>query len=99
MELASAGPGDARDVLDHVGFHLGVGIADLVNVFNPEVVVVGGGFAEAGELLLDVRPRRWWQSGPSRPRARLCAIVEAELGPDAGLVGAALVAFDALDEG
>ena len=53
VELASAGPGDARAVLEHVGFHLGVGIADFVNVFNPELVVVGGGFAEAGELLLD----------------------------------------------
>jgi glucokinase len=69
-----------------------------VNVFNPEVVVVGGGFAEAGELLL----------GPARavvaertlvPARDVVSIVEAELGPDAGLVGAALVAFDALDRG
>ena len=48
-----AGPGDARNVLEHVGFHLGIGISDLVNVFNPERVVVGGGFADAGELLLE----------------------------------------------
>jgi glucokinase len=98
VELASAGPGDARDVLEHIGFHLGVGIADLVNVFNPEIVVVGGGFAEAGELLL----------GPARkvvaerslvPSRDVVKIVPAELGPEAGLVGAALVAFDALDEG
>jgi glucokinase len=98
VELASAGPGDAREVLAHVGLHLGVGISDLVNVFNPELVVVGGGFAEAGELLL----------GPARevvaertliPARDVVSIVEAELGPDAGLVGAALVAFDALDQG
>jgi glucokinase len=98
VELASAGPGDARDVLVHIGFHLGVGISDLVNVFNPACVVVGGGFAEAGELLL----------GPARavvaertlvPARDVVSIVEAELGPDAGLVGAALVAFDALDRG
>jgi glucokinase len=98
VELASAGPGDARDVLEHIGFHLGVGIADLVNVFNPEIVVVGGGFAEAGELLL----------GPARkvvaerslvPSRDVVKIVPAELGPEAGLVGAALVALDALDEG
>jgi glucokinase len=98
VELASAGPGDARDVLEHIGFHLGVGIADLVNVFNPEIVVVGGGFAEAGELLL----------GPARkvvaerslvPSRDVVKIVPAELGPEAGLVGAVLVAFDALDEG
>ncbi|MGH2637612.1 MAG: ROK family protein, partial [Actinomycetota bacterium] len=47
VELASAEPGDALEVLEHVGFHLGVGISDLVNIFNPELVVVGGGFAGA----------------------------------------------------
>jgi len=98
VELAAAGPGDARDVLEHVGFHLGVGIADLVNVFNPEVVVVGGGFADARELVLgparNVVAER--ALAPARDEAR---IVPAELGSEAGLVGAALVAFDALAEG
>jgi glucokinase len=98
VELASAGPGDARDVLEHVGFHLGVGISDLVNVFNPEVVVVGGGFAEAGELLL-APARRVVAERSLVPARDAVAIVEAELGPDAGLVGAALVALDALEEG
>ena len=98
VELASAGPGDARDVLEHVGFHLGVGIADLVNVFNPELVVIGGGFAEAGELLLDSARKvvSEWALSPARDEVR---IVPAELGSDAGLIGSALVAFDALDEG
>jgi glucokinase len=98
VELASAGPGDARDVLEHVGFHLGVGISDLVNVFNPEVVVVGGGFAEAGELLL-APARKVVAERALLPARDVVRIVEAELGPDAGLIGAALVAFTALDEG
>ncbi|HXV32968.1 MAG TPA: ROK family protein [Gaiellaceae bacterium] len=98
VELASAGPGDARDVLEHVGFHLGVGISDLVNVFNPEVVVVGGGFAEAGELLL-APARKVVAERALLPAREVVRIVEAELGPDAGLIGAALVAFAALDEG
>jgi glucokinase len=98
VELASAGPGDARDVLEHVGFHLGVGIADFVNVFNPELVVIGGGFAEAGELLLDTARKVVAERAlpPAKDEAR---IVMAELGSEAGLIGAALVAFDALDEG
>jgi glucokinase len=97
VELASAGPGDARDVLEHIGSHLGIGISDLVNVFNPEIVVVGGGFAEAGELLLG--PARQVVAERSLVPARdVVRIVPAELGPEAGLVGAALVAFDALDE-
>jgi glucokinase len=98
VELAAAGPGDARDVLDHVGFHLGVGIADFVNVFNPELVVIGGGFAEAGELLLD-SARKVVAEGALPPAKDEVRIVMAELGSDAGLIGAALVAFDALDEG
>ena len=96
VELAEAGAGDAREVLDHIGFHLGVGIADLVNVFNPEVVVVGGGFSDAGDLVLgparEVVAER--ALAPARDEVR---IVLAELGTEAGLVGAALVAFDALD--
>jgi len=96
VELASAGPGDARDVLDHVAFHLGVGIADLVNVFNPELVVVGGGFAEAGELLLE-SARTTVAECALQPARDVVQIVGAELGPEAGLVGAALIAFDALE--
>jgi glucokinase len=98
VELAAAGPGDARDVLEHVGFHLGIGIADFVNVFNPELVVIGGGFAVAGELLLDSARRVVVERAlpPGKDEVR---IVMAELGSDAGLIGAALVAFDTLDEG
>jgi glucokinase len=83
-------------VLEHVGFHLGIGIADFVNVFNPEVVVVGGGFAEAGELILGPARRvvRERALSPARDEVR---IVEAELGPEAGLIGSGLVAFEALD--
>src|SRR5919106_4195877 len=62
-ELAVRAPGDARDVLDHVGFHLGIGIADFVNVLNPEIVVVGGGFGEAGELILEPARRAGRDAG------------------------------------
>jgi glucokinase len=98
VELASAGSGDALDVIEHVGFLLGVGISDLVNVFNPELVVVGGGFAEAGDLLLEPA-RKVVAERSLRPAADVVEIVEAELGPDAGLVGAGLLAFDTLDGG
>ena len=95
-ELAVRAPGDAREVLEHVGFHLGVGIVDFVNVFNPEVVVVGGGFGEAGELILDPARRvvRERALSPARDEVR---IVEAELGPEAGIIGSGLAAFEALD--
>jgi glucokinase len=96
VELGAKGSGDAREVLDHIGFHLGIGIADLVNVFNPEIVVVGGGFAEAGELILEPARRVVAERAlsPARDEVR---IIEAQLGREAGLIGSGLAAFEALD--
>ena len=51
-ELAHDGDAAARAAIAALGRHLGIGMASLVNVFNPEVVVVGGGLVAAGELLL-----------------------------------------------
>jgi glucokinase len=95
VELAAHGPGDAREVLSHVGFHLGVGIASFVNIFNPELVVIGGGFARAGDLLLEPARRVVAERAlaPARDEVR---IVPALLGVEAGLIGAGLVGFEAL---
>jgi glucokinase len=95
VELAAAGPGDARDLLERVGYYLGTGIASLVNIFNPEVVVLGGGFARAGELLF--KPARRVVAERALPPARdVVRIVPALLGVEAGLIGAGLVGFEAL---
>jgi glucokinase len=96
VELAVQGPGDARDVLEHVGLHLGVGIASLVNVFNPELVVIGGGFARAGDLLLEPA-RRVIAETALLPAGEQVKIVPALLGVEAGLIGAGLVGFEALE--
>jgi glucokinase len=98
VELAAAGPGDARDVLDHVGFHLGIGIASFVNVFNPELVVLGGGFARAGDLLFEPA-RKVVAEQALRPARDQVRIVPALLGVEAGLIGAGLVGFEALQAG
>ena len=96
VELANAGDGDAREVLEQVAFNLGIGIASYVNVFNPELVVIGGGFSRAGELLL--APARKVVADHALPPARdLVRITLAVLGPEAGLIGSALVGFEALD--
>jgi glucokinase len=81
--------------LDAIGTKLGTAIGSLVNIFNPEVVVIGGGFGiGAGDLLL--RPARQAilreALAPAGQEVRLAL---AELGKDAGLVGAALVAREA----
>jgi glucokinase len=95
VDLALAGPGDARDVIEQVGTWLGVGIASLVNVFNPELVVLGGGFARAGDLLFDPA-RRVVAERALVPGRDLVRVVPALLGVEAGLIGAGLVGHEAL---
>jgi glucokinase len=95
VELALAGPGDARDVLEQVGTWLGLGIASFVNVFNPELVVLGGGFARAGDLLFEPA-RRVVAERALVPGRDLVRIVPAQLGVEAGLIGAGLVGYEAL---
>ena len=97
VDRARAGEEAAVGALARIGASLGVAIGSLVNVFDPEVTVVGGGFgAAAADLVLEParRAARAEVVPPAREKLR---IVPAELGPEAGLVGAALVAFDALD--
>ena len=89
------GEPEAVEALAGIGRYLGSGIATFVNVFEPELVVVGGGFGDAGELLLASAREVVAVEGlePARDNVR---IVEAELGIEAGVIGAGMVAFEAL---
>jgi glucokinase len=94
-ELAHDGDEVSREVLALVGRRIGVGISSLVNVFNPEAVVVGGGVMGAGDLLLEpARAEVAWRA--LRPQRDLVRIVPARFGAEAGMVGAAALAFDEL---
>jgi glucokinase len=96
-EARADDPGALADLAE-IGHRLGAGIASLVNIFNPEVVVMGGGFADAGELIFG--PARETLAIEALPPGRdLVRIVTAELGHEAGMIGAALVGFEALDPG
>jgi glucokinase len=93
---AQDGDATARSILAQVGRRLGEGIAGLVNVLDPDVVVVGGGASAAGGLLLEPARRafgRAVEAPDDRPKVPL---LEAELGNDAGVVGAAALALDGL---
>ncbi len=97
VERAKAGDDGARAALAELGRLLGAGIGSFVNMFGVELVVVGGGFGVgAGELLLvpALEAARREALSPASQRLRL---VEAELGADAGLIGAGLLALE-LDE-
>jgi glucokinase len=95
MELFENGDERARDALEKVGTALGVGISSLVAMIDPEVIVIGGGVAAAGEHLLDP-VRRSFQAtyGPYRSRPTPDILV-ATLGNTAGVVGAADLARQA----
>jgi glucokinase len=96
VEKAKGGDADAVAAVAEIGRHLGAGISSLVNIFEPEVVVIGGGFgSSSGDLLL----------GPARevlaveglePLRDTVRIVPAQLGFQAGVIGAAMVGFEAL---
>jgi glucokinase len=96
VDAARAGDAEALDALRIVGESLGVGIANAINTFDPDLVVVGGGVSTAGELLL----------GPAREAAQrfvvrgvgTCTEIRlARYGPQAGVRGATLLAGQELE--
>jgi len=95
VRLASEGDAAAIAVLDRAGRYLGVGLASLANIFNPDAFVIGGGVAAAGDLLLGPAVDEYRSRAlPPNAEAR---VVPATLGPRAGAIGAGLLAWDLVD--
>ena len=92
---AHAGDAAAREVLATAGFWLGVGIASLCNAVDPELVVIGGGAMQAGELVLEPARRAFHERLIGAEHRAITPIVPADLRDDAGLVAAALLALEA----
>lgn len=87
-QAARLGDGPAQEALAEVGRYLGVGIANIANIFNPEMIVLGGAVAGAGRFL--IRPAREEAKRRAFPGViKGLKIVRAKLGEDAGLLGAA----------
>ena len=86
-EAATRGDPLAREVVRETAGFLGTGVANLVNIFNPDVVVLAGGVTDAGDALFEplraeVRRRAF------RPAVEACRIVPGALAGSAGVVGA-----------
>ena len=95
VRLAAEGDATAVEILDGIGRKLGAAIGSFVNIFRPQIVVIGGGFASAGDFLLE--PAREIMRREALPPANeRVQIVRAELGTAAGVIGAAFVAYDEL---
>jgi len=90
----AAGQGDieAQEILDEAMTYLGVGMANLVNLFNPELIVIGGGLTNMGARIFDP-VRSIIQRRAFRAAAQVVRVVPAQLGDDVGVLGAAAVAM------
>jgi glucokinase len=82
----------ACEIVDRAAGYLGIGLANLVNIFNPELIVIGGGLSKMGNMLL--RPAcRIIRKRAFRLPSKTVRIVRARLGSNAGIVGAAEYVF------
>lgn len=92
VEAARRGDVLAAEIFDRAATYLGVGVANLLNLFNPRRIIIGGGVSNAGDLLFGTVRRVAVSRAFERP-ARDAEIVPAGLGDDVGAVGAAAVAL------
>lgn len=90
IDLAKAGDADCERLFDNYVYHLAVGLANLVNVYDPEVIAIGGGVSHAGAFLLDkineILPKLIFCKEMPYARVEL-----AQMGNDAGIIGAAML--------
>jgi glucokinase len=89
-DAALAGDAVAKGVFELVGTRLGVALASFANIFDPDVIVIGGGVIAAGDLLLE--PAREELARRALPPMNGTPVRAAELGEDAGMIGAAAMA-------
>jgi glucokinase len=87
----------AADIVTKAANYLGIGLANLVNIFNPELIIIGGGLSKMGDMLLKPARKVVKERAFQLP-ARTAHIVRARLGSNAGIIGAAAYVFDQEDE-
>lgn len=92
-EAARQGDPTALRLFDEIGYWLGVGIASLANVLDPKLVILGGGLVTTGDLLLSPVRESFERFIFAREHRTLPRLVPAQLGSEAGLIGAALLAL------
>jgi glucokinase len=89
-EAAQDGDAAAVAIFELIGKRLGAALTSFANIFEPQVIVVGGGVIAAGDLLLE--PARGVLREQALPPMNRTPVVPAQLGPDAGMIGAAALA-------
>lgn len=93
---AEAGDKTAREIVNKAAYFLGIGLGNLINIFNPDTIVIGGGVSKAGDILFKPLRRTAMEQALDAPAA-VVRIIPAELGNDAGCIGAAKLVFQAVE--
>ncbi|MCI0444009.1 ROK family protein [bacterium] len=88
----------SRAIIEQAGRGLGVGMASFINIFNPEIVIIGGGVAAAWDILIPPAIETMKKRAFKAPAARV-KVVRAEKENDAGIFGTAYLAWDELRRG
>ncbi len=96
--LAASGNKKAREFWEDVGCDIGLALSSVVNIFNPSVIVVGGGVADAGDFLLKAIQHTVRIHAMKQLKNKI-KVVKASLGGDAGVLGAALLAKERIKAG
>jgi glucokinase len=86
----------ALEVFRKMGYYLGIGLTSLINIFNPEVIVIGGGVADGWDLFINHIEEQVKARAFIVPSRRV-KIVRAKCGDDAGILGAASLGFDQIN--
>ena len=91
-KAAERGDSLAKELIARTGYYIGIGLANLINIFNPELIVIGGGLSNIGDMLLDpafeVAGERAYKEA-----FRAVRFAYAELGRNSGVIGAAAFAL------
>lgn len=91
-EAAAEGDEVSIETLAETGYYLGIGISNVINIINPDKIVIGGGISLAGDLLMEPM-RRTVEVNAIYGPLQACEIVTARLGDDAGVLGGAALAL------
>ena len=89
-KAAEAGDPVAKRIFEKMGYYIGMGLTSVINLLNPEKIIIGGGVAECGELLLEPI-RRTINERTMKVQREAVEIVPAELGNSAGVIGASML--------
>jgi|LSQX01.3.fsa_nt_gb glucokinase len=95
-EAASEGDEVSIETFEEVGYYMGIAIANAINILNPDKIVIGGGIAQAGDLLF-APIRRSVEVNALYTALQACQILPAQLGDDAGVLGGAAMALQKLE--